>query len=77
MTDHKERKRHQSDKFKAGILASLEECVYRLDFMIECVSNGSDLSKYSCAREGLSITLKDLQGRISVIRGELQDAGSA
>lgn len=70
--DHTKKKRHRADKFRAGVLDSLEECAYRLDFMIECVSKGSDLSKSSCAREGLAITLRDLQERISSIRGELQ-----
>lgn len=33
-----------SDPLKAAVVASLEECFYRLQFIIDSVSNGTDLS---------------------------------
>lgn len=75
------KKRRRADALKAAVVASLTECAYRLDFCIETISNGSNLADSSCTREGLAITLRDLQERLGGIRntlraGVLHDRGS-
>lgn len=77
MSKDKKKKRRRTDALKATVLATLEECAYRLDFVIETVSNGTNLSSSACAREGLAITLRDLQERIGGIRNTLREGATA
>jgi hypothetical protein len=67
----KKKKKLQSDTLKAGVMAALEEAAYQLDFIIDTVTNSTNLSHSGCAREGLSITLRDLQVRIGGIRSSV------
>ena len=50
---------------------SLSECVSRLEFVIETVSNGTDLDGTSTARFGMGLILRDLEERLSGIRNAI------
>lgn len=62
MSDKK--KKRQTDALKAAVLATLTDCFDQLEYIIQTVKNDVDLSEYSCARDGLAVTLRDLQERI-------------
>lgn len=47
---------------------SLNECVSRLEFVIETVGNSTDLDTVSAARYGMGLILRDIEERLSGIR---------
>jgi hypothetical protein len=72
MSEKKKKKEcKRIDALKAAVVAELENCSFHLEFILQTVSGSTDLCDSTFTREGLRLTLQDLQVRIGGIRSSV------
>lgn len=60
-----------SNDMTKTVIDELNNCVSRINFIIESVESGADLDPVSVARVGLSFSLQDIEAKLAGLRDRL------